>query len=102
MTAVRDFHLDRVQLDGVVVRRRSATVHFGGGEYPETRASPYWVYLGCGRIPERLGISPRPVRLQATTVTGRSVRADVRIVSRTDDAYGTTLILAGVDPLNED
>jgi hypothetical protein len=99
MHATRDFNLDRVSLDDLTVRRRSATVHFGGGTHPDTRDWPYWVYLGCGPIPERYAVSPRSRWLEASTVSGRSVRAEVRIVARHDDAYGAELILAGLGPL---
>jgi hypothetical protein len=96
---VPDLNLDRVSLDDFTVRRLSATLHFGRGDLPETREGPYWVYLGCEPIPGRYDVGPASVRLQASTVSGRSVRADVRIVARRDDAYGTTLILAGLGPL---
>ncbi len=99
MNATRDFNLDRVSLDDFTVRRLSATLHFGGGEHPDTRDSPYWVYLACEPIPERYDVSPRSVWLEASTVSGRSVRAEVRIVARRDDAYGSELILAGLGPL---
>jgi hypothetical protein len=35
-------------------------------------------------------------------VSGRSVHAEVRIVGRHDDGYGTQLILAGLGPLVDD
>jgi hypothetical protein len=97
-----DLNLDRVSLDDLTVHRLSATLHYGHGDHPGTQQSPWWVYLACGAIPGRYDISPRPVRLQASTVSGRSVHAEVRIVGRHDDGYGTQLILAGLGPLVDD
>ena len=59
------------------------------------------MYLACGTIPARYEVSSRAVRLQASTVSGHSVQAQVRIVARHDDGYGTQLILAGLGPLRE-
>ena len=91
----RDLNLDRISLDGFAVRRRSATLHFGGGVRAETRDSPWWIYLGCEPIPARYDVSPDPMWLQASTISGRRIRALARIVARQDDGYGTELILAG-------
>ena len=91
----RDLNLDRISLDGFAVRRRSATLHFGGGDRPETRDSPWWVYLGCEPIPARYDVSPRPMWLRASTISGRRIEALARIVARRDDGYGTELILTG-------
>lgn len=93
------FNLDRVSLNDFTVHRLSATLHRGPGDDPGTRQSPWWVYLACGAIPGRYDVSPRTVRLQASTVSGRSIHAEVRIVGRHDDGYGTRLILAGMGPL---
>ena len=95
----RDLNLDRISLDGFAVRRRSATLHFGGGDRPETRDSPWWVYLGCEPIPTRYDVSPHPMWLGASTISGRPIRAQARIVARHDDGYGTELILAGLGSL---
>jgi hypothetical protein len=94
-----DLNLNRVSLDGFTVHRLSATLHYGPGDHPGTRQSPWWVYLACGLIPGRYEVGPRPVRLQASTVSGRAIHAEVRIVARHDDGYGTELILAGLGPL---
>jgi hypothetical protein len=94
-----DLNLDRVALDGFTVHRLSATLRRGPGDHPGTRQSPWWVYLACGAIPGRYDVSPRTVRLQASTVSGRSIHAEVRIVGRHDDGCGTRLILAGTGPL---
>ena len=97
-----DLNLNRVSLDDFTVHRLSATLHYGHGDHPGTRQSPWWVYLACGTIPGRYDVSSRTVRLQASTVSGRSVHAQVRIVGRHDDGYGTRLILAGLWPLVDD
>jgi len=97
-----DLNLNRVSLDDFTVHRLSATLHYGHGDHPGTRQSPWWVYLACGTIPGRYDVSSRTVRLQASTVSGRSVHAQVRIVGRHDDGYGTRLILAGLGPLVDD
>jgi hypothetical protein len=76
----RDLNLDRVSLDDVSIRRLSATLHFGAGSHPGTRDCPYWAYLACEPIPGRFDVSPRGVWLEASTVSGRRVRAEVRIV----------------------
>jgi hypothetical protein len=89
-------NLDRVSLDGFAVHRLSAALHYGRGDHPGTRQSPWWVYLACGTAPGRYDVSPLPVRLLASTVSGRSVQGDVRIVARQDDGYGTQLLLAGL------
>ena len=94
-----DLNLDRVALDGFTVHRLSATLHRGPGDHPGTQQSAWWVYLACGAIPGRYDVSPRTVGLQASTVSGRSIHAEVRIVGRHDDGYGTRLILAGMGPL---
>jgi hypothetical protein len=97
-----DLNLNRVSLDDFTVHRLSATLHYGPGDHPGTRQSPWWVYLACGTIPGGCDVSPRPVRLRASTVSGRSVQAEVRIVARHDDGYGTELILAGLGSLVDD
>jgi hypothetical protein len=97
-----DLNLNRVALDDFTVHRLSATLHHGQGDHPGTRQSPWWVYLACGPVPSRYDVNPRPVRLRASTVSGRSVQAEVRIVARHDDGYGTELILAGLGPLDDD
>ena len=97
--SAREMNLDRVSLDGLVVRRRSAALRLGAGERPGTSQSPWWVYLACARIPDGYRVGARAVRLDASMIDGREVHADVTIVDRLDDAYGTTLILAGLDPL---
>jgi hypothetical protein len=94
-----DLYLNRLSLDDITVHRRSATLHYGPGDHPGTQQSPWWVCLACRAIPGRYDVSPRPVRLEASTVSGRSVHAEVRIVARHDDGYGTQLILAGLGPL---
>jgi hypothetical protein len=94
-----DLNLDRVSLDGFTVHRLSANLHGGPGDHPGTRQSPWWVYLACGAIPGRYDVSPRKLWLQASTVSGRSVHAQVKIVGRHDDGYGTRLILAGMGAL---
>jgi hypothetical protein len=81
MNPTRDFNLDSVSLDDFTVRRLSAMLHFGGGDHPDTRDSPYWVYLACEPIAERYDVSPRSVWIEASTVSGRSVRVEVRIVA---------------------
>lgn len=97
--SARDLNLDRVSLDNVPVRRLSATLHHGAGGHPGTRESPYWVYLACEPVPGRYDVSPRGVWLEASTVSGRRIGAEVRIVARHDDGYGTELILSGLAPL---
>ena len=97
-----DLNLDGVSLDDFTVHRLSATLHRGPGDHPGTRQSPWWVYLACGAIPVRYDVGSRKVWLRASTVTGRSIRAEVTIVGRRDDGYGTRLILAGLGPLVED
>ena len=92
-------NLDRVSLDGFTVQRLSATLHQGHGDHPGTRQSPWWVYLACGTLPGRHEVNSRAVRLQASTVSGQTVQAEVRIVARQDDGYGTQLILAGLGPM---
>jgi hypothetical protein len=94
-----DLNLDCVSLDDLTLRRRSATLHHGHGDHPGTRHSPWWVYLACTAIPARYDVSRRVLLLRASTVSGRSIRAAVRIVGRDDDEYGTRLILAGLGPL---
>jgi hypothetical protein len=97
--ALAPLNLDRVSLDDFTVHRLSATLHCGHGDHPSTRQSPWWVYLACGTLPGRYDVSPLPVQLLASTVSGRSVQGEVRIVARQDDGYGTQLILAGLGPL---
>lgn len=97
-----DLNLDRVSLDDFTVRRLSATLHRGPGDHPGTRQSPWWVYLACEAIPGRYDVRPGRLWLRASTVTGRSIRAEVTIVGRLDDRYGTRLILAGLGPLVDD
>ena len=97
-----DLNLDRVSLDDFTVRRRSATLHRGHGDHPGTQQSPWWVYLACTGIPASYDVSGRRVWLRASTISGRSIRAQVRIVGRHDDGYGTRLILAGLGPLVDD
>lgn len=97
-----DLNLNRVSLDGFTVHRLSATLHHGRGHHPGTRQGAWWVYLACGTVPSRYDVSPRPVRLNASTVSGHTLRAEVRIVARDDDGYGTRLILAGVGPVVDD
>jgi hypothetical protein len=97
-----DCNLDRVSLDDFTVHRLSATLHRGPGDHPATRNSPWWVGLACEGIPRWYDVSPRTLLLQASTVGGRSIRAEVTIVDRLDDRYGTRLILAGIAPLVHD
>lgn len=93
-----DIHLDRVSLDGLLLRRRSATLRSGAGTHPGTRRGAWWVALACDAIPRGYDVSPRRVWMDASTVSGRRLRAQVRIVDRRDDAYGTQLILVGLSP----
>jgi hypothetical protein len=97
----RQLNLDRVAVDGFVVRRRSATLRFGPGDRPGTRRSPWWAYLACDQIPGSYSVG-RPILLDATVVSGRQIHADARIVERDDDDFGTTLILVGVSPISDD
>jgi hypothetical protein len=97
-----DQNLNSVSLDDFTVHRLSATLHPGQGRHPGTRQSAWWVYLACGTVPSRLDVSPRTVRLLASTVSGHTLRAEVRIVARDDDGYGTRLILAGVGAVVDD
>lgn len=78
MNATRDFNLDRVSLDGFTVRRVSATLHFGGGEHPDTRDSPYWIYLACEPIPERRYAASSSRRSPSVQAWPRRVRASGR------------------------
>lgn len=97
-----NLNLNRISLDDFTVHRLSATLRYGGGDHPGTRQSSWWVSLACEAIPGRYDVSARPVRLHGSTVSGRSVGGDVRIVARHDDGYGTQLILAGLGPLADD
>lgn len=97
-----DRHLDRISLDGVAVRRLSATLHLGPGDHPGTSDSRWWVYLACERISTRFVAGPTPVVLDADLIDGQTIHANVRIVGRRDDAYGTELILAAIDPVGRE
>lgn len=92
-----ELNLNRVSLDGFLVRRRSATLHFGASDRPATRESSWWVYLACERSPGRFEASAEPVSLSASLVSGREIHGTVRIIERRDDAYGSELILAGLE-----
>ncbi len=95
-------HLDRVILDGLLVRRHSATLHSGGGDHPGTRASAWWAYIACRRLPGRYDAGSRPIAVEALLIDGRKIRGRAKIVERCDDAYGTKLIVAGIEPFDDD
>jgi len=96
--SARLFHLNRVSLDGIVVRRLSAALRYEDGDRPSTRGSPWWAYLACELLPSRCRVGSQ-LHLEATLVSGRRFDGMAKIVERRDDAYGTTLILAGIEPL---
>ena len=94
----RTIHLDRVALDGFVVRRRSATMM-----WEQTREQPlaepgrgWHAYIACGSLPARIQAGPTPILLDATLSDGRTLSTAATVVERQDDAYGTVLRL--VDP----
>lgn len=97
-SAVGTLPLNSVALDGVPVRRLSAVLHPGRGATESTRSSPWWVYLGCETLPASFAVSDRPITLSAALVSGDRIQAQVVIVERRDDPYGTELILSGREP----
>ena len=91
--------LDRIFLDRLVVCPRSAMLRPFPGDDPELKSSPWWVRIASARLPMELDASHPPIVFRGFTVSGRVMCGNARIVARHDDGYGTTLILAGLDPL---
>jgi len=91
--------LDRIFLDRLVVCPHSAMLRPFPGDDPEFKSSPWWVRIASARLPKELDASHPPIDFRGFTVSGREMCGDARIVARQDDRYGTTLILAGLGPL---
>ena len=94
--------LDRIVLDDLAICPRSSMLHVRPGDRPEVRASAWWVYMASARLPNDLGTACSKVGFRGTTAGGREISGDVQIVGRSDDAYGTKLILSGQRPLGTD
>lgn len=94
----RYVNLDSVTIDGEPIHRRSATLRFGsaGGE-----AATGWSVHVLGRAaPLTIAAGSEPRTLEATTATGQQLHAQVRIIDRTDDEWGTRLALVGIGPVH--
>jgi hypothetical protein len=94
----RSINLDRVTIDGELLHRRSATLRFGSGG---GKATTGWSVHVLGRTaPLTLAAGEAPRFLEATTAAGRQLHAQVRIVDRGDDEWGTRLVLVGIGPVH--
>ncbi len=93
-----NIHLDRVRLDGVPFRRRSATLRIGPGEAPGTEHAAWWLFLAGETLHDAPPRQGDTVLLTAHALDGRAVRGTGTVVSRRDTAWGTELILAGEIP----
>jgi hypothetical protein len=90
----RTIHLDRVALDGFVVRRRSATLRWEPRDLGSSEPGLGWhAYIACASLPVRFQADLHPVLLDATLPDGRTLSTAAIIVERRDDAYGTVLLL---------
>ncbi|MCV0403279.1 MAG: hypothetical protein K5924_06170 [Chloroflexi bacterium] len=87
----RSIHLDRVEIDGHRMHRRSATLRLWG-EAPD---ADWTVDLACAIAPDEMTPSGAIRRMEATTADGGHVDARIRIVDRLDDEYGTRMLLVG-------
>lgn len=94
----RYVNLDSVTIDGERIHRRSATLRFGADG---AEAMTGWSIHVLGRAaPITMAVGTAPRSLVATTVAGRQLHAQVRIVDRSDDEWGTRLVLVGMGPMH--
>ena len=91
--------MDRITLDGISIRPRSAMLRIRPSDRAVPWRSPWWVYIASERLPRDLVISDASVGFRGQTAGGREICGEVRILGRRDNAYGTELMLSGLRPL---
>lgn len=96
--ADRYVNLDSVTIDGELLHRRSATLRVGSGG--GMAASGWSVHVSGRAAPLTIAAGAAPRSLEATTASGRQLHAQVRIVDRSDDEWGTRLVLIGIGPMH--
>ena len=89
--------IDRITLGDDVFAPRSALLHVSPGEHAELRGCEWWVYAAAVRLPSRIVASTAMHQFRGETAQGRVITGMVRVAHRTDDAYGTVLLLWGTE-----
>ncbi len=89
--------IDRITLAGDAFAPRSSLLHVGPGDRPGLEGCAWWVYAASRRLPPRILASDEALPFRGQTATGMVITGSVRVVDRHDDAYGTELLLAGLD-----
>ena len=89
--------IDRITLASDVFAPRSSLVHVGPGDRPGLEGCAWWVYAASRRLPPRILASDEALPFRGQTATGTVIYRLLRVVDRHDDAYGTELLLAGLD-----
>lgn len=96
MSDERNLHLSRITVDGFVIRRRSATLRSGPGAASHELA--WAVDIRCRSLPSRFQPGT-PVHVDAVAVSGHRIEAQALISTRSEDTYGTRLVLKGIEQL---